>query len=89
MLGRDGMCSALEAVLTLPIREADFSIEKGKGDHGEAEFCRGVLLTPDTAGGMATPVSEVIGQLTSAQIYRRAFFLMQSRRHSRSEMTAA
>ena len=74
MLSRDGMCSALEAVLTLPIREADFSIEKSKGDHGEAEFCRGVLLTPDTEGGMATPVSEVIGQITSAQIYRRAFF---------------
>lgn len=74
-LTRDGVCSSLEHVLTLPIREADFSIEKGVGDNGEAEFARGVLLTPNTEGGMATPVTDIIGQVTTAQIYRRAFFL--------------
>lgn len=74
MMSRDGMCSAIEAVLTLPIRQADFSIEPGKGDHGEADFARSVLMTPDTEGGMRTPVTELLGQVTSAQIYRRAFF---------------
>ena len=74
MLGRDGMSAALEAVLTLPIREADLSIEKSKHDSGEAEFCRGVIMTPDTEGGMSTPVTELVGQVTSSQVYRRAFF---------------
>lgn len=74
MLSRDGVCAALEHVLTLPIREADFSIEKGAGDNGEAEFARSVIMTPDVEGGMATPVQELIGQVCTAQIYRRAFF---------------
>jgi hypothetical protein len=74
MLARDGVCGALEHVLTLPIRQADFSIEKGADDNGEAEFARSVLLTPDTEGGMVTPMSELIGQVTTAQIFKRSFF---------------
>jgi hypothetical protein len=75
MFSRNGTASALELVLTLPIREADFSIEPGKGDSGECDFVRSVLMTPDTEGGMRTPMTELIGQITSGQIYRRAFFL--------------
>jgi hypothetical protein len=75
MFSRNGTAAAVEAVLTLPIREADFSIEAGKGDTGESEFIHSVLMTPDTEGGMRTPVTELIGQITSGQIYRRAFFL--------------
>lgn len=74
MFSRNGTASALELVLTLPIREADFSIEPGKGDVGECDFVRGVLMTPDDSGGMATPMTTLIGQITSGQIYRRAFF---------------
>jgi hypothetical protein len=74
MFSRNGTASALELVLTLPIREADFSIEPGKGDSGECEFIRSVLMTPDQDGGMRTPISELIGQATSGQIFRRAFF---------------
>jgi hypothetical protein len=74
MLTRDGQACALEAVLTLPIRQASRTIEPGKHDQGEAEFCRSVLMTPHTAGGMKTPLQDVIGQLTSSQIYRKAFF---------------
>jgi len=74
MFRRDGICSAVESVLTLPIREAAFSIEPTKGDSGETAFVRSVIMTPDTEGGMATPVHELVGQVTSAQIYRRAFF---------------
>jgi hypothetical protein len=75
MLARNGTASALELVLTLPIREADFSIEPGKGDSGECDFIRSVLMTPDTEGGMATPMTTLLGQITSGQLYRRAFFL--------------
>lgn len=75
MFSRSGTASALELVLTLPIREADFSIEPSKGDNGECDFIRSVLMTPDSEGGMATPMSTLIGQITTAQLYRRAFFL--------------
>jgi hypothetical protein len=74
MFSRDGICNAVELVLTLPIREADFSIEPAKGDKGECDFARSVLMTPDSAGGMKTPNTDLIGQITSGQIYRRAFF---------------
>ena len=74
MFRRDGVASAMEMVLTLPLREADYTIEPAKDDSGEAAFVRSVLMTPDTEGGMATPIKELIGQVTSAQIYRKAFF---------------
>lgn len=74
MFSRDGTCSAVENILTLPIREAEFTIEPGKGDAGECDFVRSVLMTPDSEGGMRTPVTELIGQVTSAQIFKRAFF---------------
>jgi len=74
MFSRNGTASALEMVLTLPIREADFSIEPGKGDKGECDLARSVLLTPDSEGGMSTPWTSVMGQITAGQLYRRSFF---------------
>lgn len=74
MILRDGQAAALEAVLTLPIRQADWSIMPSKGDKGEAEFVRSVLLKSVHAGGMKTPMQQVIGQATAAQIYKKAFF---------------
>ena len=74
MFKRDGQCSAIEMVLTLPIREADYTIEPAKGDQGEAEFVHSVLMTPDTEGGMHTTPHELVGQVTSAQVFRRSFF---------------
>jgi hypothetical protein len=74
MFRRDGQCSAIEMVLTLPVREADQSIEPAKGDKGEADLANSVLMTPDTEGGMQTPIEQFIGQVTSGQIYKKAFF---------------
>ena len=74
MFKRDGICSAVELVLTLPIREADYMLQPAKGDTGEAEFANSVLMTPDTEGGMKTPIQQLVGQITSGQVYRRAFF---------------
>jgi hypothetical protein len=74
MFSRDGICNAVQLVLTLPIREADYQIVPAKGDKGEADLVTGVLMTPDDAGGMRTPMHELVGQITSAQIYRRSFF---------------
>ena len=61
-------------VLTLPIREADYFIRPAKGDKGEAEFVNSVLMTPDIDGGMTTPIQQFVGQVTSAQVFRKAFF---------------
>src|SRR5215831_4735683 len=66
MFRRDGKCAALDLVLTLPVREADFMIQPGKGDKGEAELVTSVLMTPDTEGGMKTPITQLVGQITSA-----------------------
>jgi len=74
MFRRDGICSAIEMVLTLPIREADYFINPAKGDNGEAEFANSVLMTPDIDGGMITPIQQFVGQVTSAQVFRRSFF---------------
>jgi hypothetical protein len=74
MLVRDGQAAALEAVLTLPIRQAKWAVEPTHGDSGEAEFVHSVLAKPATVGGIETPFQQVIGQVTSAQIYKKAFF---------------
>lgn len=74
MLRKDGQAAAVEAVLTLPIRQASTAIEPSKHDSGEADFCNSVLMAPHTAGGMKTPMQEVIGQVTSAQTFRKAYF---------------
>jgi hypothetical protein len=74
MFSRDGICSAVELALTLPIREADLSIQPAKGDKGECELARSVIMTPDTLGGMQTPLHELTGQITTGQVFRRAFF---------------
>ena len=74
MFKRDGICSAIEMVLTLPIREADYFIRPAKDDKGEADFVNEVLMTPDISGGMKTPIQQFVGQVTSAQVYRKAFF---------------
>ena len=74
MILRDGQAAALEAVLTLPIRQCPWSILPAHGDKGEAEFVRSVLVAPPTSGGMQTPMQQVIGQATAAQIYKKAFF---------------
>jgi hypothetical protein len=74
MLQRDGQAAAIEAVLTLPIRQASRAIEPGKGDKGECDFVRSVLMAPETSGGMKTPMQDIIGQVTSAQVFKKAFF---------------
>jgi hypothetical protein len=74
MLVRNGMAAAIEQVLTLPIRGAPYTIEPAKGDKGEAEFVQSVMMTPNESGGMSTPISTLVGQITSALVFKRAFF---------------
>jgi LAGLIDADG-like domain len=74
MLTRNGLCAAIEQVLTLPIRGAPYTIDAAQGDKGEAEFVNSVMMSPDEDGGMKTPITDLVGQVTSAQIFKRAFF---------------
>lgn len=64
---------ALEAVLTLPLRSAGWKLTPAKGDTGEAEQTEEQLRRPPDAGGMTTPISQVLGQMTSAMSFRRSF----------------
>lgn len=74
MLRADGKAKALEQVLTLPLRGADWSIEPSKGDTGQAEFVRDALTRAANQGGMSTPIELVIAQATAACLFRRAYF---------------
>lgn len=74
MLRVDGKARSIEQVLTLPLRGAKWQIDPAKADAGEAEFTDKLLTTPASAGGMRTPIQMVIGQMTSACLFRQAFF---------------
>lgn len=74
MLRLDGKARSIEQVLTLPLRSADWEVVPADGDSGEAEWVKDRLTRPPWAGGMSTPLELVIGQMTSAVLYRRAHF---------------
>jgi hypothetical protein len=74
MLRRDGKTRQLEQVLTLPLLSAEWYLEPDKDDSGETEFVKEALTRPANAGGMTTPFELVIGQMTSAIVFRRAYF---------------
>src|SRR3954466_8005865 len=74
MLDLDGKARALEQVLTLPLTWAPYSVKPAEGDRGEAEFVKEWLFRPAEQGGMSTPLELVVAQMSSAVLYRRAFF---------------
>jgi hypothetical protein len=74
MLRRDGKARALEQALTLPVRGANWSIQPGKDDKGELEFVTDALTRAPESGGMDVPIEVVIGQMTSAFLFKRSHF---------------
>lgn len=74
MLDVDGKAQTIEQVITLPIRQAPFTIKRGPASREVTKFVTRVLMEPANNGGMSTPISTVLGQMTSAAIYRKAFF---------------
>ncbi len=74
MLRLDGKARTLEQVLTLPLIGDEWFLEPAKGDSGEKEWVEAELTRPANAGGMTTPFELVIAQMTSAVIFRRAYF---------------
>lgn len=65
MLRREGKAAALEQILTLPIRGADWAITPDEGDSGQVELVQACL---------GDKLDLIIDQMTSAVTYRRAFF---------------
>lgn len=74
MLQRDHRAKTVELALTLPLLAAKGSIKPAKGDKGEAADMQQRLQTPVESGGMETPLSMVIAQMTSASVHKRAYF---------------
>jgi hypothetical protein len=74
MLRRDGEAAMLEAALTMPIRAATYTFEGAKGDKGELELVQRQLQTPPEAGGLDPDLTTLIGQMSGATYYRKAFF---------------
>ena len=75
MLRSDGKGRLLEQALTLPLRGAKVTIEPPQtGEQGQTDWCREHLLRAPNAGGMRTPLSDVIGLMASATWQRRATF---------------
>jgi hypothetical protein len=74
MLKKDYKSAQIERVLSLPITSAEFSIEPAKGDKGEAAWLKSYWETDFFAGGCRTSLSQILGLLTSAFYYKRAYF---------------
>lgn len=74
MLEVDAKAQTLEQVLSLPIRQAPFTIQKGRARQEVYERIERILMAPSNAGGMSTPMNLIVAQMCNAFVYRKAFF---------------
>lgn len=74
MLDRYGKAKTLEQALSLPLRAAAWSIQRDESEAEVYEFINDLFTRPANNGGMTTPMSLVIAQMTGAIVYKKAFF---------------
>jgi len=74
MFERDGKAETLRQVLTLPIRQAPWTIRKGPAESSAVELVERVLSNPANNGGMSTPMGLIIAQMCQAIVYRKTYF---------------
>jgi hypothetical protein len=74
MLRRYAQGQVVENVLTLPLNQLRYSIKPDKGDRGEYDWLSEKLALQSNQGGMKTPMDLIIGQMTSAVVYKKAYF---------------
>jgi hypothetical protein len=74
MLRRDGVGRQVEQALTLPVRQTTFSLEGQKGDTGQLDLVEQQLYTPAESDGFQPGMRLIVGQMSGASIYRKAFF---------------
>jgi hypothetical protein len=84
MLKTDGQAAGVEQALTMPIRQANTTIDKPAKDRGGkiTSFVEDALFCPATEGGMCTPFDLVLGQMTFASAVARTFHEMVWTRRS-------
>jgi hypothetical protein len=75
MLKTDGQASGVEQALTMPLRQANLTIDKPDKDSGGriTEAVRDALFRPATEGGMSTSFEMVVAQMTFASAVARTF----------------
>lgn len=74
MLERDGKSRTLQKVLTLPLMNATQSFRRNGAEREVTDWIASVMTEPANNGGMTTPLSQVVAQMTGAIVYRKAFF---------------
>lgn len=74
MLTKDYKAKQIENVLTLPLTSAEHTIQAAEGDTGEAKWLNTYWDTDAFAGGCRTSLDQIIGLMTSAFYYKRAYF---------------
>lgn len=74
MLEVDSKAQTLESVLSLPIRQAPWSLQRGRAEAEVYERIHRILSAPANAGGMSTPMNLIIAQMCNAFVYKKAFF---------------
>lgn len=75
MLKSDGQASGIETALSMPLRQANLTLDKADGPGGKriTEEVEDLLFRPDTEGGLQTPIETVVGQMTFAGAVRRTY----------------
>lgn len=73
MLDRDGQAMGVLNALSLPLRQANLTLEKPDGDKGQTERIRQELFSSVVDGGMQTSIDVLIAQQTQAIALRRTF----------------
>lgn len=75
MLKKYGKGSQIEQALTLPLMGLDWEIKKpATGDKGQTKWFTEFLGRASNQGGMSTPMDLIVGQMTSAVTYKKAYF---------------
>src|SRR5882762_4645552 len=75
MLKKYGKGTQIEQALTLPLMGLDWEIKKPPtGDKGQTKWLTEFLGRAANQDGMTTPMDLIVGQMTSAITYKKAYF---------------
>lgn len=66
MQDTDGTVRAITRLFAMPIQSTSIKIIQGENDKGEKDFIETVFTKPEFVGGMSTPISFVIADMTRA-----------------------
>lgn len=66
MQENDGTVRAITRLFSMPIQSTSIKIMPSEKDNGERDFIESVFLKPQSEGGMTTPLSFVIADMTRA-----------------------